>query len=108
MSEHTTAKLAAALSEIPGMPPEMIRQAIDGYYHDYLSELTFPKMKLVDDLVRLIRLPTTGPKASEALTDLLARVVDGDFDASSEEADAWADSPEGREAFRELIDRRPR
>ena len=42
MTEHTTAKLARALQEIPGVPREMITKAVDGHYHDYLSPLAMP------------------------------------------------------------------
>jgi len=31
-------------------------------------------------------------------------VIDGEFDASKEESDAWAASPEGQETFRQLRD----
>jgi hypothetical protein len=104
VSEHTSAKLARALSEVPGMPPEMIRRAIDGYYHDFLSPLDFPEIQLVTDLSRLAALPTTGPKAREALGAMVTRVIDGDFDASKAESDAWAASLEGQETLRQLID----
>ncbi|SRR6266705_5389891 len=102
MSEHTTVKLAKALQEIPGMPPDMISRAIDGYYHDYLSPLTFPEMQLVTDLRKLAAEPTTGPKARAALEAMAQRVIDGDFDATREESDEWARSPEGQETFRQL------
>jgi hypothetical protein len=32
MPEHTTAKLAAALSSIPAIPREMVQRAIDGEF----------------------------------------------------------------------------
>jgi hypothetical protein len=102
MAEHTTVKLAKALREIPGMPPDMISRAIDGYYHDYLSPLTFPEMQLVTDLRRLAAEPTTGPKAKAALTAMTQRVIDGEFDATKEESDEWARSPEGQETFQQL------
>jgi hypothetical protein len=102
MSEHTTVKLARALREIPGMPPLMITRAIDGYYHDFLSPLAMPELQLVADLRELARQPTTGSKACAALEILVHRVIDGEFDASKEESDAWAASPEGQETFRQL------
>jgi hypothetical protein len=104
MSEHTTAKLARALSEVPGMPRDMIARAIAGHYHDYLSELAMPELQLLADLRDLAGQPTTGPKARAALQALITRLLDGDFEASSEEADAWAASPEGQETFRQLHD----
>ena len=104
MSEHTTAKLARALGEIPGMPREMITRAVDGYYHDYLSPLAMPELQLVADLRALASEPTTGPVARAALEICAHRVMDGEFDASREESDAWAASPEGQETFRQLRD----
>jgi hypothetical protein len=103
MSEHTTAKLAKALSEIPGVPKGMIQRAIDGYYHDYLSPLTFPEMQLVADLRELASLPATPRDSRPLLQEMAQRVIDGEFDASKEESDAWAASPEGQEAFRQLL-----
>jgi hypothetical protein len=35
---------------------------------------------------------------------MVDRVKDGDFDASKEESDAWAASPDGQETFRQLRD----
>jgi hypothetical protein len=36
-------------------------------------------------------------------TALCERVSNGEFDASNEESEAWADSPEGQAAFRNLM-----
>lgn len=104
MSKHTTAKLAEALSAVPGVPRDMIQRAVDGYYHDYLSPLTFPEMQLVADLRELASLPATPRDSRPLLRALADRVVDGEFDASKEEADAWAASSEGQETFRQLHD----
>ena len=104
MSEHTTAKLARALSVIPGVPPAMVTRAIDGYYHDFLSPLDFPEMQLVADLRELAKLPATPRNSRPLLRALAEAVVDGDYDASPEESDAWAKSPEGQETFRALRD----
>ena len=104
MSEHTTAKLARALQEIPGVPKEMITRAVDGYYHDYLSPLAMPEIQLVTDLWELAKVPAT-PRDSRVLLRALAdRVIAGEFDATKEESDAWAASPEGQETFRQLAD----
>jgi hypothetical protein len=104
MSEPTTAKLAAALSEIPGVPRAMITRAIDGYYHDYMSPLAFPEMQLAADLLELAKLPATPRNSRPLLRAMVDRVKDGDFDASKEESDAWAASPDGQETFRQLRD----
>lgn len=102
MSEHTTVILARALAAIPGVPGDMIQKATAGYYHDFLSPLTFPEIQLVADLRELASLPQT-PAASRPLLKAMAkRVIDGEYDASKGESDAWAASAEGRAVFREL------
>ena len=101
---HTTAKLAAALSEIPGVPEAMIKRAVDGYYHDYLSPLATPEIQLVKDLRELASRPATPRNSRPLLRATAQRVIDGEFDASKEEADEWARSPEGQETFRQLRD----
>lgn len=104
MAEHTTAKLARALSEIPAIPREMIERAIAGFYHDFLSPLDFPEIQLVQDL-RAIAGNTSLPRSTRQEIERMAkRVIDGEFDASPEESAAWAASPEGQETFRQLAD----
>lgn len=86
--EHTKDMLARVLEEadLHGMAAK----AREGYYHDFLSPLDTPCMQLVNDLAAV------GTAAAMAIR---ARAIDGEFDASAEESKAWADSPEGREAF---------
>jgi hypothetical protein len=45
----------------------------------------------------------TRPDKAEGIRALRQRVIDGEFDASAEEGDEWAASPEGQEAFRRLM-----
>jgi hypothetical protein len=104
MAEHTTAKLARALSAIPGVPEDMVRRAVDGYYHDFLSPLDFPEIQLVSDLKALATLPATPRDSRPLLQEMAQRVIDGEFDASKEESGEWARSPEGQETFRQLRD----
>lgn len=99
MTEHTTAKLARALRAIPGVPEDMIRRAGDGYYHDFLSPLDFPEIQLVKDLRDLASRPATPRNSRPLLREMAQRVTDGEFDASKEESDEWARSPEGQEAM---------
>lgn len=96
-------KLAAALGEIPGMPADFIARARAGYYHDYDSPLAFPLIQLVEDLWELRRLPATPANSRPLIRQLIYRVQEGEFDATKAEADEWARSPEGRQAFRDLI-----
>jgi hypothetical protein len=103
-TEHTTAKLARALRELGtlAVPPAMIRRAEAGHYHDYLSPLAFPEIQLVNDLGALARRSRT-VLARDALLAVRQRVIDGDFDASKAESDAWARSPEGQAVWAELL-----
>jgi len=91
---HTKDALADELMKI-GLK-QMSRKAREGYYHDFLSPLAMPELQLVNDLA-IIGTP-------EALA-LRRRVVNGDFDASEEESEAWANSEEGQETFRKLTKR---
>lgn len=88
---HTKDKLAQALREI-GLD-KLADKAASGYWHDYLSPLTFPTADIVGRLVALHR-----PDA----TRLAEAIMNGEFDASKEEADAWANSPEGKAETAEI------
>ena len=101
-AEHTTAKLARALREA-GAPDLMVSRAAQGYYHDYLSPLTFPELQLAKDLAGQAARHPPGSAKAVALRQLRQRVINGDFDASKAESDAWAASPEGQQAFRDLL-----
>lgn len=102
--EHSTAKLARALREIPGVPDDMIARAEGGYYHDCLSPLDFPEIQLVTDLRDLASTPSTPRNSRQPLRDLAGRVINGEFDATRAESDEWARSPEGQETMRQLAD----
>jgi hypothetical protein len=97
---HTARALAAAM-EVAGAPRSMIRRAERGYYHDYLSPLTLPEVTLVAEL-RAAAMRARGLDARAALQALAADVIEGKHDASAEESDAWARSPEGQATFRQL------
>lgn len=101
---HTTVRLAKALQAIPGVPKDMITRAFDGYYHDFLSPLDFPEIQLVADLRKLANIPATKYDARPMLRALADDVIAGKYDATKEESDEWARSPEGQEAFRQLRD----
>lgn len=69
-------------------------------FHDFLSEVDFPEMALDAELVTLIE---SGDESQRtAARHIRRRHHDGEFDASKQESDDWADSPDGREAFRLL------
>jgi hypothetical protein len=95
---HTKDLLADELMKLGLM--DMSLQARGGYYHDFLSPLDTPEMQLVHDLAEA---STRLPDRRDAILALRQRVINGDFDASSEESDDWAKSEEGQDAFRRLM-----
>jgi hypothetical protein len=110
-TEHSTAKLVRALRAVPSpgaVPESMIARAERGYYHDYLSPLALPEMALAEELAAMIRHPSrAGLPSRRAIQAIRAGVLNGEFDASKAESDAWAASPEGQAAFASLL-RRPK
>lgn len=97
---HTARILAHALTEA-GAPPDMIRRAERGYYHDYLSPLATPEMALVCELHKAA-VNASDMQVRNALLALASDVVDGKHDANKAESAEWARSPEGQQAFRDL------
>ena len=85
-------KLACAL--IAAELYDMADRAVSGWYDDYASPLDTPTLQLVNDLQQ------AGTPAAMLVRE---QVIAGDFDATAEEAEAWAQSPEGREAFASLM-----
>ena len=83
----TTADRLAVELEAVHAPKAMIVAARAGCYDDFLTESPTPIM----DLVRDCR--TAGLQA------FAQRAIDGEFDATPEESDAWARSDSGRETL---------
>lgn len=100
---HTKDMLAQALRDV-GLD-EMAGKAATGYYHDFLSPLATPEMQLCNDLLFEVHFHPES-EYTEARTVLRQRVINGDFDASTEESDDWAKSDEGQAAFRQLTSKR--
>ena len=94
MTEPTTERLAKALAAA-GAPFDMIQKAKDGYYDDYKSSIAMPEVQLLTD-ARALGLDTIGQG-----------VLNGEWDATKEESDEWAASPEGQAAFSELLNTKP-
>lgn len=90
----TTERLARAL-EATGDPAlaGMIMRARAGYYDDFKSPLAMPERQLVIDL------------RQAGQTGLLERAMDGEFDSTAAESQAWAASEDGQNTFRELFGR---
>ena len=81
----TKEKLVAALTEA-NAPQSIINKARAGYYDDFESTIATPIMSLVSDI------------QGAGLGDLAARAMDGDFDSTTEEAQAWYQR-EGKSLF---------
>jgi hypothetical protein len=88
---HTKDRLAAALREIK--LDGLAKRAEKGQFDDFLSPHSMPIHLLAYELAQVA--------TPEALA-LRRRVVNGDFDATPEESEAWANSPEGRAAIGKL------
>jgi hypothetical protein len=69
----------------------MVLQALDGYYDDFKSPLAMPETQLLIDA------------REHGLTRIVEGVMNGEWDATKEESEAWAASPDGQAAFRELL-----
>ena len=95
---HTKDMLADELMKL-GLQ-DMSLKARSGYYHDFLSPLATPELQLCEDLLLEIE---RGAERALDIGKLRQRVINGDFDASKEESDAWAASEEGQDAFSKLI-----
>lgn len=85
---HTKDKLAGALREAD--LPELAHAAAQGLFDDWLSPLPMPVTEL------LARLADADTDKSLALRQ---RVIAGEFESTEEEAEAWAESPEGQATF---------
>jgi hypothetical protein len=85
MAQHTKDYLAQELRKA-GLQ-EMAEKAAVGYYHDFLSPLVLPDMQLDADLIE------AGTPEAKVMR---MRHYNGEFDASIEESEEWAASPEGQ------------
>lgn len=94
MTEPSSERLAVAL-EAAGAPAEMVQAAREDYYHDFKSPLPMPEMQLLQDARRL------------GLTSIAEGVLDGEWDATKAESDAWAASPDGQATFAQLLAGKP-
>jgi hypothetical protein len=92
---HTKDILAAELRKAD--LPDMAAMAEKGFYHDFLSPLDTPCLQLEHDLRK------AGTPAAMALRQ---RHLNGEFDATKEESDDWAASPDGQDAMRRLAEGR--
>lgn len=104
MTAKTSQKLADAL-RAAGFEA-LAKRAEADEFHDYLSPHATPELELVRLLGQEIEAARMAgdQRRLTAAGNVRMRVVDGDFDATKEEGDEWAASPEGQEAFAKLME----
>lgn len=100
MTAKTSETLALALEAI-GLT-QLAAKARTDEYHDYLSPHALPELMLVTDLM-LAAQDVDDDASRLQILELRQRVINGDFDASREESEEWARSPDGIETFTELF-----
>jgi hypothetical protein len=105
MTEKTSENLATILEAV-GLV-EMAALARADQFHDYKSELEFPEMEL-DRMLAEAADAASDPILRSLIVGIRNRHWAGDFDASSEESDAWAASEAGQETFRQFFEKKER
>jgi hypothetical protein len=75
----------------------MAAMAAKGFYDDFLSPLETPCLQLAHDLAK------AGTPKALALRE---RHINGEFDATLEESEAWFAGPDGQAAMRRLMNGR--
>ncbi len=84
---------------------EMAEKAKSGHYHDFMSPLDLPELQLMRDLKDAYDgAVVTDQERAKEIERLMTRHAGGEFDASPEESEEWANSPEGRETFYHILD----
>jgi hypothetical protein len=99
MTAKSSQKLADAL-RAAGFDELADRAALDEF-HDFLSPHESPAIRLAFELASTAR-QAASVQQRNAAHFIRGRVVDGEFDATNEEADEWAQSREGRATTRSL------
>ena len=103
MTARTSELLAVELDKV-GLRG-MAKMAREDTFHDFLGPLD----NGVGELIDMLRVAAAGcPDAMRRMEiiNLRDRVLNGDFDADTKESEEWAASPEGQEAFRDLLGRK--
>lgn len=93
MTAESSEKLAKALDKAGYT--ELAAEARTDAFHDFLGKSGTPVLDLYN---RLMSQPQTPARDA-----LLARIKNGDFDATAEESDAWAKSDEGLALMRDMV-----
>lgn len=99
-----TAKTSQYLADVlraAGFEALAVRAETDEF-HDYLSSHALPETRLDQELVALMKDAKT-KRERIAATAIRGRHHQGEFDASKEESDKWAESADGQAAFDMLL-----
>lgn len=83
---------------------ELAERARKGMYSDFESEVAMPKVLLVADL-KLVASTSGSQETWHSLHAMAQEIIDGKWDDTPEEAEAWAAAQTGE--MREMIDRLP-
>lgn len=89
---HTWEILADELDKLSGVSPRIVRAARKGHFSEFRSGSNTPKQDLIEIL-----------KSIGGLDTFIARIVQGEFDDTDEEARDWILSNEGLEALRQIF-----
>lgn len=92
---HTKDILAAKLAEAGFV--ELAVKAAQGYYHDFISPLEQPAVQLSDDLLAIGTL---------LALEIHRQHLNGAFNASSQEAEDWLHSQQGKQVWEAHLRRR--
>jgi hypothetical protein len=74
-------------------------------YHDFRSDLDDPSTTLARELHAALK-GAREPEQAQMIGGILAAHLEGRWDATPEESDAWMESDEGRAAMVRLVARR--
>lgn len=96
MTAKTSENLAQVLEGV-GLDAMAIKARAD-QYHDFLSDDALCSLTLEREL-RQARDMTKDPILAKQIEAIRQKHLNGDFDASKEESDEWAASPEGQQVF---------
>lgn len=83
--ETTKLRLAIRLQEVS---PELAKRAETGEFSDYESPHATPKVKLINEL-QLIATTSGIPSRCKKARNIITEVMDGKWDETREEAEAW-------------------
>lgn len=101
--EPTNEYLARVLTEMHA--GELATKARAYHYDDFACPLEIddgmPQHRLLNDLHNWVR---TSPMVNESrLKEVCTAVINGEFDGTVAESEAWAKSPQGQKTFKDLM-----